>query len=130
MISDVHRAMADINRAWRELRPYEMETLVHPDITMVLPGFSGTIIGRDPFVQSFVDFCRNATVLEYTESDEQIQVIGSVAIVTYRFDMLYEQPSYRARSTGRDMWIFNLIDDTWFAVWRTMIDIEDTIITE
>jgi len=121
--SEVHEAMAAINRAWRENHPMEMQSFLHPDITMALPGFSGTIAGRDALLASFVEFCSNARVLEYKESDEQAHVIGETAIVNFRFNMLYERTSYRERSTGRDIWAFQRQGGRWLAVWRTMIDL-------
>jgi hypothetical protein len=126
LTSEVHDAMAAINRAWRENRPLEMQSYLHPGVTMVLPGFSGTVAGKDVLLASFVEFCSTARVLEYKESDEQIQVIGHVALVSFRFDMLYERSSYRERSTGRDIWAFEYIAGNWMAIWRTMVELQET----
>lgn len=125
LAAEVHDTMAGINRAWRDNRPSEMHSYLHPDVTMLLPGFSGTVVGRDVFVASFVEFCSNARVLEYKESDEQIQIIGNVAFVSFRFDMLYERTSYRERSTGRDVWAFERGGGKWIAVWRTMAELKE-----
>jgi len=56
-----------------------MNEHLHPDIALVLPGFAGTIHGRDALVAGFEDFCKNAKILEYEESDENIEVVGSGA---------------------------------------------------
>jgi hypothetical protein len=122
---DVHDTMAAINRAWRELRPENILPCLHPEITMVLPGFSGVIAGREAMLAGFTDFCTNDRVIEYTERDEQIQTVGSLAFVSYDFDMLYERGSYHARSTGRDLWAFECAEGQWIAVWRTMIGVEE-----
>ena len=125
-VSEVHETMAAINRAWRENRPSEMQSHLHPEVTMVLPGFSGTIVGKEALLLSFIEFCSNARVLEYSEGDEQIQVIGCIAFVNFRFEILYERESYRERSTGRDLWVFKRDDKRWFAVWRTMVDLKES----
>jgi hypothetical protein len=122
-VSSVRQSMAAINRSWRENRPKEMGPYLHPDITMILPGFTGVITGRDALLASFVEFCSGARVLDYEESDEQIQVIGDSAFVSYRFMMVYERPSYREKSTGRDIWAFQKQEGHWLAVWRTMVDL-------
>jgi ketosteroid isomerase-like protein len=101
-----------------------MNSYLHPDMTMVLPDFSGAIVGKETLLTSFFEFCSNARVLEYTEADEHVQVIGDVAFVNFRFDMLYERASYRERSTGRDVWAFKRIGDQWLAVWRMMVDLK------
>jgi hypothetical protein len=121
----IHDTLAAINRTWRENRPAEMKQYLHPDVTMVFPGFGGSIRGREPFVEGFLDFCINARVLEYEETDEQIQVTGHVGVASYRFTMLYQRSSYHARATGRDVWIFEASDDSWVAVWRTMLDMNE-----
>jgi hypothetical protein len=122
--AEVHRTLATMNALWRNGNPSAMNQYLHPEVTMALPGFGGKVEGMEPLIASYVEFCANARVLEYKESDEMIQVVGEVAVATYRFSMVYERASYRERSRGRDFWIFNRIGDKWLAVWRTMMDLE------
>lgn len=121
----IHRALAAVNTAWRSGRPEEMTAHLHSDIVMRMPGFSGETAGRDAFIEGFRQFIANARVLEYSESEEQIDVVGVCGVITYRYEMLYETAEYRARSTGRDFWIFEKQGDKWLAVWRTMMDVRD-----
>lgn len=121
--ADVHGVLGCINAAWREGHPLSMLEHLHPDITMALPGFKGAIRGRDIFVASFEEFCRNARILTYEESEEHIDVVGDCAIATFRFQMLYERDTYREDSKGRDIWVFQHQNDRWVAVWRTMVEL-------
>jgi hypothetical protein len=57
-----------------------------------------------------------------------VQVIGDTAVVTYRFDMIYEREKKREHSTGRDLWVFAQHGDQWLAVWRTMLDVVDEVV--
>ena len=123
--SNVHNVMAAINRAWRENRPSEMYPYLHPDVTMALPSFRGKVEGRSVLLDGFSDFCTNARVLEYAERDEEVDVVGNVAVVHYHFDMLFERASSRVRSSGRDVWVFERVGGVWFAVWRTMVDVRE-----
>ena len=77
------------------------------------------------FSQVLLNFCTNARVLEYQESNEQVNVIGDCTVVSFQFEMLYERAKYRERSKGRDLWIFQYISDKWVAVWRTMMELEE-----
>jgi hypothetical protein len=122
---EVHYTLSEINKAWRAGNPKEMAPYLHPEIVMKFPGFKGEIIGRENFLSGFVEFCTNAKVLEYSESDEQINIIDNCAIISFQFEMLYERTSYRERSEGRDLWIFNRIPGKWLAVWRTMTDLNE-----
>jgi len=124
--TQVHEVLAAINRAWRNGQPMEMYEYLHPDITMALPGFKEKVAGRHTFLASFVEFCANAQVVQYSESDENINVIDRVAIANFKFNMVYDRVSYRAQSTGRDVWVFERVGDRWLAVWRTMIELEES----
>ena len=127
---EIHNTLTAINSAWRSGHPEEMEIYLHPQIIMKLPGFSGEIIGREVLINSFIEFCTNAQVLEYSESDEQINVIGNCAIATFKFEMIYERTKYRDKSNGRDFWIFERQGNNWTAVWRTMMDLNEVRVLE
>jgi hypothetical protein len=121
----VHEVLSAINRAWRDNTPLGMSQYMHPDIVMKFPGFSGEVAERDALLASFVEFCTNAKVLEYKESNEQINIIGNCAVASFQFEMLYERAKYQERSKGRDLWVFQYISDKWVAVWRTMMELEE-----
>ncbi|HUI30824.1 MAG TPA: DUF4440 domain-containing protein [Candidatus Acidoferrales bacterium] len=122
----VHNALAAINKAWRNGQPMEMYEYLHPDITMALPNFKERVVGRHTFLASFVEFCTNAQVVQYSETNETINVIDKVAVASIKFNMVYDRATYRARSSGRDLWVFENIGEKWLAVWRTMIELEES----
>jgi len=119
-------AMRQINQAWIEGRVDELAPLVHAEMVMAFPDFSGRIQGREPFLAGFRDFCQNAKVEEYREHDHHIDVAGATAVVTFRYQMIYQRSGERWRSTGRDLWVFQQQDGAWIAVWRTMLGMEET----
>jgi hypothetical protein len=121
-------ALQDINQAWLAGRSEDLEPLLHPDIVMVFPGFQGSVQGRDVLLAGFRDFCDNARVHEYREHDHQSSVVGDTAVVSLRFEMVYERSGQRWRSTGRDLWVLRYASKLWIAVWRTMLDIEETAV--
>ena len=118
-------AMDRINRAWLERRPADLPPLFHADVTMALPGFGGRVQGRDALMAGFEDFCRNAVVHDYRESNRGIDVVGDTAVVTFQYEMVYERLGQRYRVTGRDLWVFARQGGEWLAVWRTMLDMEE-----
>jgi hypothetical protein len=121
----VATAMRQINRAWLEGRVEDLSTMVHPEVTMVLPGFSGRVRGRDEFLAGFRDFCESATIHDFEEHDQQIDVVGKTAMLSFRYELLYERFGERYRATGRDMWVFREQDGKWLGIWRTMFDVEE-----
>jgi ketosteroid isomerase-like protein len=124
--SEVHRTIAAINQAWRTGHVSDMAQHLHPDIVVKFPKFSGQLVGREKLLAGFEEFCTNARVIEYSESDEQIEVIGNCAVVSFQFDMLYERPAYRERSRGRDLWVMQRESDRWLAVWRTLTELTES----
>jgi hypothetical protein len=123
---DVAAAMRRINQAWLRGQVEDLAPMIHPDIVMAIPGFGGRAQGRDAFVAGFRDFRQNATIFEFDEHDQQIDVVGDTAVVTFRYAMEYEHSGQRYRATGRDFWVFQQHAGEWLAVWRTMLDLEES----
>jgi hypothetical protein len=122
-VADVMRA---INEAWLDGRVDDMAPALHSEIVMMLPGFSGQVRGREPFLAGFRDFIQNATIHEFHEHDHQIDVVGDTAVMTFTYEMLYTRSAERYRASGRDLWIFQQQGAAWVAVWRTMLDLNET----
>jgi uncharacterized protein (TIGR02246 family) len=118
-------AMRQINQAWLKGRVEDLAPLVHSDIVMVLPDFAGKIQGREHFLAGFRDFCQSATIQEYQEHDQQVDVAGDTAVVTFRYEMVYERSGERYRANGRDLWVFEKHDGAWIAVWRAMLEMKE-----
>ena len=123
---DAATAMRLINRVWLDGRVEDLAEMVHPEIVMVLPDFSGKIQGREDFLAGFRDFRQNALIQEFREHDLHVDVAGDTAVVTFRYEMLYQRSGQRYHSTGRDVWVFRREGPAWIAVWRTMLDMEET----
>ena len=122
---DVTAALRQINQAWIDGQIGDLAPMLHPEIVMVFPNFAGRIQGRDDFLAGFHDFRQNATLQEFREHDQKVDVAGDSAVVTFRYEMVYERSGNRYRSTGRDLWVFQKKDEAWIAVWRTMLDVEE-----
>jgi len=123
--NDATNALRQINEAWLAGRVDAMAPLLHPEIVMVFPGFAGKIQGREELLAGFRDFCEHATVHEFREHDHQVDAIGDTAVLSFRYEMLYERSGKRNRATGRDLWVFQKLEQTWTAVWRTMLDMTE-----
>src|SRR5882724_7625358 len=89
--SDAAAAMRQINQAWLEGRVHDLAPMVHPEIAMAIPGFSGSVQGREAFLASFRDFRENASIQEFREHDYLVHVAGDTAVVTFRYEMIYER---------------------------------------
>jgi prepilin-type processing-associated H-X9-DG protein len=122
----VAATMRRINQAWLDGHVEDLAPIVHPEMVMAFPGFAGRMQGREAFLAGFRDFCQNAKVHSFREDDHQVDVAGSVAAVTFRYELVYERQGKRFRSTGRDLWLFQSQNESWIAVWRTMLDVAES----
>ncbi|MGH9773168.1 MAG: nuclear transport factor 2 family protein [Candidatus Acidiferrales bacterium] len=120
--------MQGINQAWLRNQITGLESKIHPDIVVVFPKFSGRSQGREAFIDAFRQFCQSTTVQEFRVEEQQIDVVGCTAAINYGYRMLYERSGVQYRSSGRDLWIFQLERGEWVAVWRTMLDIQEDIV--
>jgi hypothetical protein len=118
-------AMRQINQAWLNGRVDDLAPMMHSEIVMVFPDFAGKIRGRGEFLAGFHDFCQNATIHEYQEQDQQVDVAGDTAVITFRYEMVYVRSGERYRATGRDLWVFQNEDGAWIAVWRAMLEMKE-----
>jgi uncharacterized protein (TIGR02246 family) len=121
----VSSAMQRINRTWLDGNVEALVPMVDADIVMVFPGFTGRTQGREQFLAGFRDFCENARVHEFQNHDYATDVVGDTAVVTFRYDMIYERSGERCRASGRDLWVFRDQDGRWTAVWRAMLDMQE-----
>ena len=118
-------AMRVINRDWINGDVNGLRARVHPDVAMAMPGFSATVQGRDAFLDGFRAFLDSAMVEKFSAEDLHADVAGETAVVTFRYEMIYQRLGGRYLSTGRDLWVFQRQDGNWIAVWRTMLEMQE-----
>ncbi|TAM84758.1 MAG: nuclear transport factor 2 family protein [Acidobacteria bacterium] len=119
------QAMRQINRAWLDGKVEDLAPRLHSDIVMVLRGWTGRVRGKQGFLAGFREFLQSSRIHEFNEQDIQVDVAGNAAVVTFRYEMVYERSNARFRSTGRDLWVLQHQGNSWIAVWRTMLEVEE-----
>ena len=119
------RAVAEIvlriNDAWRQGRYDELNTYFHPDVVVVPPGFSDSVVGRESCVQSYKDFTAAATIHEFVASEPVVEIWGETTVATCGFTIAYEMSGQSHREVGTDILVFTRERDTWLVVWRTLV---------
>lgn len=115
-----------INRAWLHNRIDELVTMIHPEIVMEFPGFVTQTRGREAFLAGFVEFLQNSTVQQFRDYDYQVDVVATTAVVTFRYEMVFERSGQRTQAKGRDLWVLQYDNNEWVAVWRTMLETDES----
>jgi ketosteroid isomerase-like protein len=109
-----------INAAWRTGRVEELATHFDPAMVIVGPGYQPLARGADACVASYRDFLRASVVHDYRQSDLTAHEAGGVAIVTFSWEMEYEQGGRRSRESGTDLFVLRQTGERWQAVWRAV----------
>ena len=122
----IRHVLTAINAAWRAQNYDAMTPRIHDDFVMIMPDFSGRVVGREPLIDSFRDFQSQSTMSEYEETDYEVDVIGSTGVATYNFTIRYSMSGKNYQSLGRDVWGFIQENGAWLAAWRFLTDMQDS----
>ena len=89
-------------------------------MVMVFPGFTGPTEGPEAFLARFHDFCQNSTIHEFHEQDHAIEVAGDMAVINFRYEMVYEcsDAVQRVVICG----CCKSKAEAWLAVWGTTLE--------
>jgi Domain of unknown function (DUF4440) len=118
---EVWDALQRINAAWLRGELENLGDVLHARMVIVPPGFQQRIEGAQACAQGYEQFARQATVESYSESDASVDVNGSTAVVSYRYELTYTMEGTHYRDTGLDLYVFTHEDGRWQAVWRTLV---------
>lgn len=121
----VGEVMDRINKAWMQRRLEDLRPLLDPDAVMVLPGFTGELVGREAVLGGFQEFFESAVVHRYEENDRRVDVVGQVGVASFGFEMVYERSGKRWLARGRDLWVFSREAGEWLAAWRTLLNLSE-----
>jgi hypothetical protein len=113
----------EINRLWVGGNAENLGEYFHENMIIVGHDLKKMGQGRDDCVKGYVDFTSQAKILGYAESDFEIELWGSTAMVNYGFEISYEMGGLKYNDIGRDLFIFSFDEkkDKWLAIWRMII---------
>jgi hypothetical protein len=116
--------MQQINNCWYKGQPEQLANYFHDNIVFNSPDLKQQFTGKDICIQSYVDFLSNSTVLLYHETNPIVHVFDNTAIITYDFEMQYEQKDKVYHETATHIMIFSKQQNSWKAVWRNLTNLK------
>jgi hypothetical protein len=120
-MEDVITTLAALNSAWLDRRFDDLGKYFDEGIVMKGPGLKELARGRESLVQSYATFMSSSKVLDYAESNHNIDQWGSSAVASYDWSMTWEQGGKTESGSGQDMFVFERRDSGWIAVMRVML---------
>lgn len=95
--------------------------LFREDFTMVHPRFTARAQGRDVCLKSYEDACSQMTFEKLNASEEQVDVFGSTAVLSYKYDCVWEFKGRKLDDEGHELFVFTREGDDWKVAWRTLM---------
>jgi hypothetical protein len=114
-----------INDAWsggysQTLAP-TLEECFHKDMVIRVGSFDTLASGRKACVQSYVDFVRQAKIIDCSFFLPRIDVYGDTAVAGYSWEMTYSIGSQEIHERGDDLFVFVRTAGRWQAAWRMLL---------
>jgi len=117
----VQLLVKEINEAWVQGRPGELNQYFHKDMVIVGPDLQPLATGAEACARSYQDFLSHAAVHEYRESPPVVVVWATTAMAAYSWDIAYTSAGKSLRDSGHDLFVFNRDGTTWKAVFRAVL---------
>jgi len=116
--------MQQINNCWYKGQPAQLAEYFHDNIVFNSPDLKKQSAGKDICIQSYINFINSSKILLFKETNPVVHIFDNTAIVTYEFEMKYEQKDKVYHETGTDIMVFNKQENSWKAVWRSLADLK------
>lgn len=112
----------NLTSAWRSADPEFISAnvgkLYANDAVVALADGTRAAAGRDAIVSSYVDFARDAKLLDSRVDEPVIDRFDGVAVATLRWQMSYEFGGTRSDESGRDLYVLRRDGQFWCICWR------------
>ena len=103
-------------KAFDRLSPF-----FHNSVIMPLPGINRRAEGKTTCLRYYEDACSQMVLHKLNSSDEQIDIWGNTAVVTYRYDCVWGYQGKTFTDDGYEISVFIKEGNDWQIIWRTLI---------
>ncbi len=99
----------------------DLESCLHDDAVLALPGFVARVQGREACLKAYEDTCSQMKIETLDASDEHVDVFGSTAVVSYKYNCTWGYRDKRLDDEGHEIMVFIRDGQDWRMAWRTLI---------
>ena len=118
---EIQRLLQGINNAWKDGHPENLDEYFHENMVIAQPGGETMGKGKQVCIDSYRDFQSRARIIEFKESEPNIEVWENSAVASYTFEMTYSMDGKDHQDTGVDLYFFTREGGKWLAVWRAVL---------
>ncbi|OHB78437.1 MAG: hypothetical protein A2Z25_12650 [Planctomycetes bacterium RBG_16_55_9] len=116
------RIVGTINETCRKGEGFdELARFFHDAAAIATRGFMIHVRGSDACLRYYEDACSQMRFQKFDTSDEQVDTFGSTAVLSYRYDAVWEHQGKKHEMEGREVFVFVQDGRDWKVAWRTLI---------
>lgn len=116
----IRHAVRIINERWRTKQYDRKGAFLAEKATIAPTGFDPLAHGRSAYVQSYRDYDKAVTTLEFSAGDQEVDIIGDVVVAVCSSSAVYEMGGAPHREPGHNILVFSRGAGKWRVSWRTM----------
>lgn len=117
---DVWNVVKQINQAAMAADIDTCRELAHEGM-VVFPTLSQRVEGRESYLESILEFAGRGTVKTYNQLEPSIDIFADTAVVTYRYESVWESDGKPIEDAGHDVWVLVRENGVWLLAWRTLV---------
>ena len=110
---EVWNTLRALNDAWTKGNPDDLQHYFHERMMALTPVAHERHDDGATCIANWKGFAQTAKIIDWCETDPNVQVYGNAAVVAYYFDMHFELAGQPVHSTGRDLAFFVKEDGRW-----------------
>jgi hypothetical protein len=110
-----------IDDAWLSGDPAAMSDDLHPSVVLLPSEPVKRVEGREEAVRGYRSIPSDAVIVAWTETDLAVDVVGSSAVIGYRFELEWTADGAVHRDGGRDLFVLTNEHGRWLLAWRTSL---------
>jgi ketosteroid isomerase-like protein len=116
----IRRLLSRISEAWLRGDASNLNEYFHDRMMIKGPDLQELGAGREACVKSYEDFILQTSILEYEESDPEIDLYGDTAVVVCPWKINFEMKGQKHREQGRDLLVLVRREHGWLVAWRAV----------
>ena len=117
---EIRRLISGMSKTWLSGDANGLNQYFHEQMAIRGPDLQLLGTGKQTCVKSYEDFINQTTVLDYEESEPEIDLYSETAVVVCPWKIAYELKGQKYREKGRDLLVLVRNGRGWLVAWRAV----------
>ncbi|GAB4181275.1 MAG: hypothetical protein Kow00108_17930 [Calditrichia bacterium] len=123
-VQDTKKQIIDIIKQldsfWIKKNYNAMSPYIADEVTIAIPNSTERIIGKENYINSFIQFDESAMVTLFQRDDPQVDIIEDIVVCLHPFYIEYTIAEKNYKESGKEILIFRQQSGIWKVIWRNI----------